>query len=128
MKTPAKYKQTNKQMSSYLCFIEFINSIYLFVCLYLAGVFDIAHNCVKLFWPKHFNYYCELFPGSYLNSTTLDAKYIIFCQTPVGSWLIFSMLLLGAKLIFVTLPPGAGLFFEPEKRRDHSQALMPVTK
>ena len=53
---------------------------------------------------------------------------IIFCKTPVGARLIFSMLLLGAKLIFANLPPGVGLFFEPEKRRDPSRALMPVTK
>ena len=51
-----------------------------------------------------------------------------FCQTPVGARLIFSMLLLGAELIFANLPAGAGLFFEPEKRRDPLQALMPVTK
>ena len=53
---------------------------------------------------------------------------VIFCQTPVGTDLIFSMLLLGADLIFANLPPGADLFFEPGKRRDASQAFMPVTK
>ena len=57
----------------------------------------------------------------------LDVE-LFFCQTPVGARLIFSMLLLGAELIFINLPPGAGLFFEPGKRRDPSQALMPVTK
>ena len=50
-----------------------------------------------------------------------------FCQTPVGARLIFSMLLLSAEVIFANLPPGAGLFFEPEKRRDPSRALIPVT-
>ena len=57
----------------------------------------------------------------------LDVK-LFFCQTPVGAKLIFSMLMLGAELIFANLPPGAGSFFEPEKRRDPSRALMPVTK
>ena len=57
----------------------------------------------------------------------LDAK-LFFCQTPVGARLIFSMLLLDAELIFAKLPPGVGLFFESEKRRDPSQAFMPVTK
>ena len=53
---------------------------------------------------------------------------VIFCQTPLGADLIFSILLVGVNLIFANLPPGADLFFEPGKRRDPSQAFMPVTK
>ena len=33
-----------------------------------------------------------------------------------------------ADLIFAKLPPGARRFFESEKRRDPSQALIPLTK
>ena len=58
----------------------------------------------------------------------LNVELFFFCKTPVSTRLIFSMLLLGVELIFANLPPGAGLFFEPEKRRDPSRALMAVTK
>ena len=77
----------------------------MFVSLFIASAFNMAHNFVKLFWLKNFNIVYIIVSGSYLNSTsvnTLTTKYIIFvaiCHQEVNKINATKILILNIQLL-----------------------------